>query len=115
MNGKIIPSETLTWTPHPNPNHVGVTMQTPVDAQTNPLATVHRVRITPGGAIVPHIHEHSAETFVIVAGHALCTMGDATSEFQPGSTGYAPAGIRHGLKNIGEDTVELVTVFTPPT
>jgi mannose-6-phosphate isomerase-like protein (cupin superfamily) len=89
-------------------------MQTLVDPQMNPLATVHRVRIVPGGEIVPHIHDKSAETFLITSGRALCTMGDSTMELRAGNLGYAPAGNRHGLKNIGDEDVHLVTVFTPP-
>ena len=114
MEGKTIDSAKVEWLPHPNPKHVGVFMQTLVDSQTNPLATVHRVRIAPGGEIVPHIHDTSAETFLITAGRALCTMGDSTTEFHAGNLGYAPAGIRHGLKNLGDEDVYLTTVFTPP-
>ncbi len=114
MDGKTVDSEKLEWGPHPNPKHVGVLMQTLIDAQTNPLATVHRVRIAPGGEIVPHIHEKSTETFLVTSGRALCTMGDATTEFRAGNLGYAPAGTRHGLKNLGDEEVQLVAVFTPP-
>ena len=115
MDGKIIDSQTLAWTPHPNPKHVGVTMKTLVNAQTNNLATFHRVRIAVGGEIVPHVHETSAETFMLTQGRALGTMGATTQEFSAGTLGYAPAGILHGLKNIGDEQVELVAVFTPPT
>lgn len=114
MSGKTVDSEKLEWGPHPNPKHVGVLMKTLVDAQTNPLATVHRVRVVPGGEIVLHVHDKSAETFLITAGRALCTLGDATQEFGAGNLGYAPAGVRHGLKNLGDQDVELVAIFTPP-
>ena len=114
MDGKTIDSEKIEWGAHPNPKHAGVFMKTLVDAQTNPLATVHRVRIAPGGEIVPHIHDKSAETFLITAGQALCALGDATTEFRAGNLGYAPAGTRHGLKNMGSEDVDLVAIFTPP-
>lgn len=115
MDGKTVDSNALEWRPHPNPKNLNVSMKTMVDAQTNPLATVHRVRIAVGGEIVPHIHEKSAESFFITAGRARCTMGETTTEFHAGSLGYAPMGIRHGLKNIGDEDVELVAIFTPPT
>ncbi len=114
MDGKTIDSAKVEWSIHPNPKHVGVLMQTLVDSQTNPLATVHRVRIASGGEIVPHVHDKSAETFLITSGRALCTMGDVTTEFRAGNLGYAPAGTRHGLKNLGDEEVHLVAVFTPP-
>ncbi len=112
MAGKTIDSGTVAWTPHRN--YQGVFIRPLVDAQANPLATFSHVRIAPGSEITPHVHASSAETFFITAGRALCTLGDSTTEFQAGSLGFAPAGTKHGLKNIGDEDVYLVTVFTPP-
>ncbi len=110
--GKIVDSEDIQWMPHRN--YPGVFIRQLIDAQTNPLATFNLVRIAPDGEISPHVHAQSAETFLVTAGRAMCTLGDTTVEFQAGNLGYAPAGTRHGLRNIGADDVFLVTVFTPP-
>ncbi len=112
MSGKAIDAGTVEWRPHRA--YAGVFIQPLIDAQTNPLATFNLVRIAPNSEITPHVHDQSAETFLVTAGHALCTLGDGTLEFHAGNLGYAPAGTRHGLKNIGADDVMLVAVFTPP-
>ncbi len=112
MNGKTVDTAAVQWMPHRN--YPGVFIRQLVDAQTNPLATFNVVRIAPESEISPHIHDNSAETFLITAGRALCTLGDATTELHAGNLGYAPAGTRHGLRNIGTEDVMLVTVFTPP-
>lgn len=113
MSGKTVDSNGMQWNPHRN--YPGVFIRQVVDAQTNPLATFNVVRIAPGSEITPHVHDHSAETFLVTAGQALCTMGDTTTKFHAGHLGYAPAGTRHGLKNIGTDDLFIVAVFTPPT
>lgn len=112
MSGKTI--NTADRAEYPHPQHRDVFMRDVVTGAENPALSVHRGRIAPGGEILPHIHAGQTETFYILAGEALCTMGEEEVAFGAGSCGVAPAGVRHGLRNAGTAPVELLALFTPP-
>ena len=97
-----------------HPNHDRFFLRDVVTALENPDLSVHRGRIEVGGEIFPHPHDTQAETFYILSGEAICTLGEASF---PVSTGYcciAQPGTTHGLKNSGDQPVELHALFTPP-
>ncbi len=112
MSGKTI--STAEQAEYPHPQHRNVFMRDVVTSADNPALSVHRGRIAPGAEISPHIHAGQTETFYILAGEALCTMGEDEVAFGAGSCGVAPAGVRHGLRNTGTEPVELLALFTPP-
>ena len=99
---------------YPHPKYARVFMRDVVTAALNPALSVHRSRIEPGGEILPHIHEGQTETFYILSGNALCTRGEEKTPVAAGSCVVAPSGVVHGLKNAGEEPVELLALFTPP-
>lgn len=76
--------------------------------------SVHRGRIEPGGEILVHTHEAESETFYILSGALECTMGEEKIAYGAGSCGFAPPGVKHGLRNVGDTPAELVAIFTPP-
>ncbi len=114
MSGKSVNSEDIAWGPHPNPAHKQVFLKSLVDSTTNPLATFNLIKVERGGEIVPHVHEASAETIYFTGGRGLGLLGQDTKEYQVGELVYVPLGTRHGFKNIGDEDMYLVTVFTPP-
>jgi mannose-6-phosphate isomerase-like protein (cupin superfamily) len=97
-----------------HPTHERFFMRDVVTTATNPALSVHRGRIEVGGEIRPHVHDGQTETFYILSGQASCTMGEETVPFSAGSCGVAPSGVLHGLKNVGDEPVELLALFTPP-
>lgn len=112
MKGTTV--ETANCAVYPHPKHDRFNLRDVVTAAVNPALSVHRGQIEPGGEIFPHTHDAQAETFYILSGQVLCTMGDEQVPFGPGSCGFAPAGVAHGLKNTGTEPVELLALFTPP-
>lgn len=112
MNGKII--TTADQEEYAHPKHERFFLRDVVTAASNPALSVHRGRIEPGGEIFPHTHDGQTETFYILSGTALCTMADNKSEVQAGQCCVAPSGVLHGLKNEGDEPVELMALFTPP-
>ena len=53
----------------------------------------------PGFATVPHLHPRAEETFEVLRGRALFTIGDAPELLAaPGSFLLAPRGIRHAIR-----------------
>lgn len=97
-----------------HPKHERFFLRDVVTALENPALSVHRGRIEVGGEIFPHPHEHQCETFYILSGEALCTLGTETYPVGVGHCCVAPAGTLHGLKNCGDQPVELLALFTPP-
>ncbi|MEO6197040.1 MAG: cupin domain-containing protein [Dehalococcoidia bacterium] len=63
------------------------------------------------GARVPYDHIHSVqeERFEVVAGTATVRIGKDTKVFKPGDTLVIPAGTAHGLANLGEDELRVLT------
>jgi len=112
MKGKVFFAGDIPWKPHPRFPEVQAKVIVP--GSVNQALSFHLVRIEPGAAIKPHIHEREAETFYVLSGRGICTLGEEEIEFVPGSCGYAPAGTVHGMRNEGDEPLELVAIFTPP-
>lgn len=112
MEGKIV--TTAEQEEYAHPKHDRFFLRDVVTAASNPALSVHRGRIEPGGEIFPHTHEGQTETFYILSGSAICTMGTRTTDVTAGQCCVAPSGIAHGLKNEGDEPVELMALFTPP-
>ena len=112
MKGKII--TTAEQEEYAHPKHERFFLRDVVVAADNPALSVHRGRIEPGGEIFPHTHDGQTETFYILSGQAVCTMGSELSPVTTGQCCDAPSGVVHGLKNNGNEPVELLAVFTPP-
>ena len=97
-----------------HPKHSNYYLRDVVTAATNPAMSVHLGRLEPGGEIFVHTHEEQTETFYVLSGEAVCTMGEGKLTYTAGSCGAAPPGIPHGLKNEGSEPVTLLALFTPP-
>lgn len=109
---RSIDTAVLPWTPHRT--YQGVYMQAVQGAETCADLEVRRVRITPGAEISQHVHEHSAETFYVLAGEGVFDQESELVPCQAGSCGFAPAGTSHGVKNTGKEDLHLLAIFTPP-
>ena len=106
--------QTADQAEYPHPLHHRFFLRDVVTALENPDLSVHRGRIEVGGEIVPHPHQEQTETFYVLSGDGLCTLGDQRYPVMAGSCCVAPAGMLHGLKNTGAEPLELLALFTPP-
>lgn len=97
-----------------HPKHERFFLRDLVTSVENSALSVHRGRIEVGGEIFPHPHETQTETFYVLSGEALCTINEETRSVGAGHCVVAPAGVIHGLKNTGDQPVELLALFTPP-
>ena len=75
--------------------------------------SLHRGRIEPGGEITPHRQQHT-ETIYILSGDVACSLGNEVYELGSGTCLVIESNALRGLKNIGDQPVELLVVFTPP-
>lgn len=60
-----------------------------------------------------HTHSKEDETFYVLSGSAEFRIGDTLTVCAPGSCIYGPRGVAHGYRNVGEDDLKLVIVYTP--
>lgn len=112
MNPTVL--NTAEQAEYQHPKHNNYHLRDLVTAAANPAMSMHLGRLEPGGEIFVHTHEGQSETFYILSGEALCTMGDEKIPFPAGACGVAPPGVPHGLKNNNSAPVMLLALFTPP-
>jgi len=91
----------------------GVWIQDFITGNENNQITVRYVKVEPNGEIIPHTH-NVLEVFYIVEGKGELLMGDEKLVCSKGTCLIAPAGVKHGLKNVQDVPILLLCVFTPP-
>ncbi|OQY19282.1 MAG: cupin [Desulfobacteraceae bacterium 4572_35.1] len=96
-----------------HPEHKLFFVRDVVTAATNQYLSMHRGRIEPDGEIVVH-SSPQVSTIYVLSGQVECTLGEDSTSFSGGSCIVAPVDVVWGLKNGGEQPVELLIVFTPP-
>ncbi len=100
------------WKAHPRFERVS--LKALVTAETNPGIAVNLVRIAPGGEIAPHTHSDATETFYILKGRGLSSIGDEQFALEPGVCGCAPPHVTHSVCNTGDTELEALSIFNPP-
>ena len=71
---------------------------------------VKRIKVKPGASISLQLHRHRAEHWVVVKGEAEVTRGEETFALRENESTYIPQGATHRLRNLGEQTLELVEI-----
>ena len=66
-----------------------------------------------GGGPPPHIHQREDETFQILQGEYEWTVGGKTFVAQQGTTIFAPRGVPHTYRYLGQTSGRLMCVITP--
>jgi quercetin dioxygenase-like cupin family protein len=54
------------------------------------------------------------ELYIVVAGEVVMTVDGERAVLRSGDAAYAPAGVRHGVKNESDAPAELVLLVGPP-
>src|SRR3954466_13896646 len=67
----------------------------------------------PGGGPPPHIHHREDETFQILEGEYDFTVGGNSFVAKKGTTIFAPRGIPHTYRYLGQAPGRLLCVITP--
>jgi mannose-6-phosphate isomerase-like protein (cupin superfamily) len=66
-----------------------------------------------GGGPPPHIHHREDETFQILEGEYEWTVGDKKFIAKKGDTIFAPRGVAHTYRYLGQAPGRLMCVITP--
>ena len=85
-----------------------------IDSQTGTGLEIKAIRIVPGAQVPPHQHEHSAETFHVLAGKGAFHVQGRWVPCHEGSCAHARAKTVHGAKNTGREDLRLLAIFAPP-
>jgi mannose-1-phosphate guanylyltransferase/mannose-6-phosphate isomerase len=75
---------------------------------------VKRVVVDPGAALSLQLHHHRSEHWVVVAGVAHVTNGEAECRLEAGQSTYVPQLTRHRLANPGPEMLEIIEVQIGP-
>lgn len=95
-------------------NVLGIPMLIRVHGRdTNGTLSVVESHDVPGGGPPPHIHHREDETFQILAGEYEFMVGGQTIVAKPGTTLFAPRGVAHTYRYIGQTPGRLMCVITP--
>jgi quercetin dioxygenase-like cupin family protein len=71
------------------------------------------VDMPPGEGVALHTHPY-AEIFIVQAGHAKFTVGDATVDVVAPRTLIGPANVPHAFSNVGEAHLKQVDIHLSP-
>jgi Uncharacterized conserved protein, contains double-stranded beta-helix domain len=66
-----------------------------------------------GGGPPPHIHRREDETFQVLEGEYEWTVGAETFVARRGATIFAPKGVAHAYRYLGQTPGRLMCVITP--
>ncbi len=80
---------------------------------TNGVVSVVESLDVPGGGPPPHIHQREDETFQILEGEYEFMVGGKTILAKPGTTLFAPRGIPHAYRYLGQTPGRLMCTITP--
>jgi quercetin dioxygenase-like cupin family protein len=67
----------------------------------------------PGGGPPPHIHSREDETFQVLEGEYEFTVGGRSFVARRGTTVFAPRGMPHTYRYLGQAPGQLMCVITP--
>ena len=80
---------------------------------TGGLLSVIETHDAPGDGPPLHIHHREDETFHILEGEYEFTVAGKTIHAKPGTTLFAPRGIPHAYRHVGQSRGRLLGVITP--
>lgn len=95
-----------------NPLKPGEKAQTIKIAEDN-TATVLVLRLLEGVEVKSHFHKTHDEIVVFIKGRGQTTIGDKTMDMKPGTIHFNPMGKVHATKNIGNEPLVVISIFTP--
>jgi quercetin dioxygenase-like cupin family protein len=70
--------------------------------------------LEPGQTQSVHAHEGADKFYFVLEGSGTFTVGDEERQADAGTVVAAPAGIRHGVTNSGNERLSLLVAIAPP-
>jgi quercetin dioxygenase-like cupin family protein len=76
--------------------------------------TVGLAQFPPGSAPPGHVHDLEEEVIYILAGEGELVTPEGVIQLRPGCAVFIPSGLHHATASTGDDTLELLSIFSPP-
>ena len=70
--------------------------------------------LEPGQAHAPHAHEGSDKAYLVIEGSGRFQLGEEEHELTAGQLLVAPSGVRHGVRNDGDERLLVFVAMAPP-
>jgi quercetin dioxygenase-like cupin family protein len=77
-------------------------------------ASVNLVMGPPGSVLKMHYHKYRDEITYCIEGQAVMNVSGKELAIKAGDLTYIPALILHGSEVTGNETLQLISIFTPP-
>lgn len=75
--------------------------------------SLFEVTCPPGDGVPPHTHTTEDETFIVLAGELILTVGGVEHTLGPGDVAFGPRGIPHRFENRTEAATRFYVMTTP--
>ena len=75
------------------------------------IKTFAKATLTPGSEVGYHVHTTDSEAYYILSGVGEYTENGKTYRVSAGDVSYTPMGEGHGIKNVGTENLEFVTLI----
>ena len=82
--------------------------------EEGPGFKVKRVTVNPGGRLSLQLHHRRSEHWVVIAGTARVTRGEAVFELRVGESTAIPVETTHRLENPGQEALHIIEVQNGP-
>ena len=80
------------------------------DGLSDKVGMYAHARLLPGEEVEFHIHTGETEIYYVISGKGLYDDNGTKVEVGAGTVTFTPDGDGHGIKNIGEDTLEFMAL-----
>lgn len=74
---------------------------------------LYRGRIRPGCGIALEIHPETSETIYVLSGKAVGLVGEREIPLEPGQVLHVDENVHHGIRNAGDDLLEILVIGHP--
>jgi len=82
-------------------------------AQTGGVFTLLEALVLPEAGPPPHAHHCEEETFYLLDGHMVFTVGSQTYDAEPGAAIYVPRNVAHSYRNVGQGPAKMLFMYSP--
>ena len=76
--------------------------------------SVALITLAVGKACLKHYHPQAEESYILLSGTALVTIGEESAELHEGDCVVIPSPQVHQITNIGENELRFLAVCVPP-
>ena len=70
--------------------------------------------LEPGQVQPVHDHADQDKFYLVLEGTGVFTVDDVEQEASPGHIVWTPAGVSHGVRNVGQERLVLLVGMAPP-